>query len=190
MPNRAPVRCDQLRFGGPTGEGVVSLSTIGSRLAAFDALPERDAVLELVSVCAAPEWAAEVVAGRPYPSLEALLARADEVLAGLAESQVDAALAGHPRIGERAAGLSSRREQSRVATAASEVLDALVEGNREYEERFGHVYLVRADGRSAGELLAVLRERLGNDPATERRVLRGELAKINRLRLSRLFPDG
>jgi len=46
------------------------------------------------------------------------------------------------------------------------VLDALVEGNREYEERFGHVYLVRADGRSAEELLAVLRERLGNDPAT------------------------
>lgn len=171
----------------PTGEGVVSLST---GFAAFDALSERDAVLELLSVCAAPDWAAGVAAGRPYASLDALLARADEVLAGLAESQVDAALAGHPRIGERAAGLSSRREQSRVAAAGTDVLDALVEGNREYEERFGHVYLVRADGRSAEELLAVLRERLGNDPATERRVLRGELAKINRLRLSRLYADG
>jgi 2-oxo-4-hydroxy-4-carboxy-5-ureidoimidazoline decarboxylase len=169
---------------------VVSLSTTGSRLAAFDALPERDAALELTSVCAAPDWARQVAAGRPYASLDALLARADEVLAGLAEPQVDAALAGHPRIGERAAALSSRREQSRVTSAATEVLDALVEGNREYEERFGHVYLVRADGRSAEELLAVLRDRLGNDPATERRVLRGELAKINRLRLARLFPDG
>jgi 2-oxo-4-hydroxy-4-carboxy-5-ureidoimidazoline decarboxylase len=169
---------------------VVSLSTTGSPLAAFDALSEREAEFELMSVCAAPVWAAEVASGRPYASLEELLARADEVLAGLAESQVDAALAGHPRIGERAAQLSSRREQSQVATAGAEVLDALVEGNREYEERFGHVYLVRADGRSAEELLAVLRDRLRNDPLTERRVLRGELAKINRLRLSRLFPGG
>jgi 2-oxo-4-hydroxy-4-carboxy-5-ureidoimidazoline decarboxylase len=69
-------------------------------------------------------------------------------------------------------------------------LAALAEGNREYEARFGHVYLVCASGRSGEELLAVLRSRLGNDPATERRVVRAELGKINRLRLERLAETG
>ena len=99
------------------------------------------------------------------------------------------ALAGHPRIGERCAHASSRREQSGVAGAGAQVLDALAAGNRAYEERFGHVYLVCANGRPAGELLAVLRGRLGNDPATERRVLRAELREINRLRLERLLEE-
>jgi len=158
-------------------------------LGAFNALPADEAVAELLSVCTAPEWAAGIASARPYGTLSVLLDRADEVLAGLSEAQVDLALAGHPRIGERAAHLSSRREQAAVATAEADLLTALVEGNREYEQRFGHVYLIRADGRSADELLTVLHVRLGNDPATERRVLRGELAKINRLRLTRMLPD-
>ena len=60
----------------------------------------------------------------------------------------------------------------------------LAEKNREYEDRFGYVYLVCASGRTAEELLAILSDRLDNDPDTERRVMRNELAKINRLRLS------
>ncbi len=68
--------------------------------------------------------------------------------------------------------------------------DALAEGNREYENRFGHVYLVCASGRSGEELLDVLRSRLGNDPAHERTVVRTELGSINRLRLQRLLDEG
>ena len=74
-----------------------------------------------------------------------------------------------------------------VETAADEVRAALGEGNRAYEERFGHVFLIRASGRSAEELLAALRERLGNDPDTEWGVVAEELREITRLRLERLL---
>lgn len=81
----------------------------------------------------------------------------------------------------------SRGEQAGVDTAGREVLDRLAEGNRAYERRFGHVYLICATGLSAGEMLARLTERLGNDEDTERDVVRTELAKITRLRLAKLL---
>lgn len=155
----------------------------------FDALPDDRAAAVLAEVCSAPEWTLRLVAGRPYGSRHALAARADRALAELDEAEVDRALAGHPRIGERPMHASSRREQAGVAGADAAVLAALAEGNRAYEQRFGHVYLVCANGRPAAELLAVLRARLRNDPATERRVVRDELREINRLRLDRLLED-
>lgn len=141
---------------------------------------------QLLGVCAAPAWAARVAAGQPYDSLDALLAAAD---AALTDADLDAAMAGHPRIGDRAAGGRSRQEQSAVASAADDVLDALVAGNRAYEERFGHVYLVCASGRSAEDLLATLHARLGNDARTERAVAVAELAAINRIRLTQLVTE-
>jgi 2-oxo-4-hydroxy-4-carboxy-5-ureidoimidazoline decarboxylase len=107
----------------------------------------------------------------------------------LSDADLDEAMAGHPRIGDRNAGGASRREQSGVAGADPELLTALADANRAYEERFGHVYLVCATGRSAQELLDILRARLGNDPATERAVALAELAAINRLRIARLFAE-
>ncbi|GAA3232658.1 2-oxo-4-hydroxy-4-carboxy-5-ureidoimidazoline decarboxylase [Pseudonocardia petroleophila] len=138
---------------------------------------------ELLEVCAAPGWAARVAAGGPYAALDDLLRAAD---AALTDADLDPAMAGHPRIGDRAAGGRSRHEQSAVSAAAADVLDALAAGNRAYEERFGHVYLVCASGRSAEDLLAALHARLGNDAATERAVALAELAAINRIRLTRL----
>ena len=67
------------------------------------------------------------------------------------------------------------------------VLADLAAGNRAYEERFGHIYLVCATGRSAAELLGILRERLRNEPEAERQVMRDELRKINELRLTKLI---
>lgn len=152
----------------------------------FNALPEDDARRALLACCAAPRWAEEVTAGRPYRSIEALHAAAE---AALTDADVADGLAGHPRIGERTADRGSQREQRGVSGASTEVLAALAEGNREYERRFGHVYLVCATGRGAEELLGVLRERLGNDPDTERAVMRGELVAINRLRLDRMLGE-
>ena len=102
----------------------------------------------------------------------------------LDEAQIDSALAGHPRIGERADGLD---EESAARSAREQVGDVraddrrpgrVARGNAEYEKRFGRIYLVAAAGRSADELLSLLRERLGNDPGTELDVVRGELARI------------
>ncbi len=159
------------------------------RLSAFDAAPEAQAVAALVACCSSPEWARRVAAGRPYRTVDAVVAAAGAALAGLDEDEVDAALAGHPRIGERSEHASSQREQAAVASADTEVLAGLAAGNRAYEQRFGHVYLVCADGRPAAELLAVLRGRLGNEPAAERGVVRAELGRINAIRLRRMLED-
>lgn len=156
-------------------------------LAGFDALPDGAATEALLACCSSPEWVRVLVTGRPYPSVDALLDAADAALAGLPESEIDRALAGHPRIGERPDTAASAREQAGVATAADAVRSALADGNRAYEARFGHIYLVCASGRSGGELLAILEARLGNDAETERRVMRTELAKINRIRLRALL---
>lgn len=149
----------------------------------------------LLALTAAPDWAEALLLGRPYDDLDALFATSDEAVAGLDEPHVDDALAGHPRIGERAAGLNeesatrSAQEQSGMARAGSGVQDEMARGNAAYEERFGRIYLVAAAGRSAEELLALLRQRLGNDPDTELDVVRGELARISRLRLADTWQD-
>src|SRR5262249_51364342 len=165
-----------------------SESTTRLDLAGFNALADADAIPLLLGVCSSPAWAAGVLAGRPYRSVDDLLDAADRVLNGLAEEEVDAALAGHPRIGDAVPSHSawSAREQSGVAGADDGVLRGLAEGNRTYEQRFGQVYLVCATGRSAQEMLDFLRERLSNDPVTERAVLREELRKINRIRLEQV----
>jgi 2-oxo-4-hydroxy-4-carboxy-5-ureidoimidazoline decarboxylase len=144
----------------------------------------------LLDCCAVARWATAVTAGRPYGSAAELYNAADAALNELDEAEIDAALAGHPRIGARrdtGHSASSSREQSGVSSSSAATVAALAEGNREYEARFGHVYLVCADGRSGEELLAVLRERLYNDPVTERATVRAELRKINRIRLGRLI---
>ena len=161
----------------------------GLGLAGLNELPAPDAEQVLAACCASSRWAESVAAGRPYSSPEQLYAAADDALADLDEVDIARALDGHPRIGERAegdGGAWSRREQAGVSGAQAETLQALADGNRSYEAKFGHVYLVCASGRSADELLAVLQQRLGNDPVTERAVVRRELGLINRIRLVRL----
>ncbi|QBS45946.1 2-oxo-4-hydroxy-4-carboxy-5-ureidoimidazoline decarboxylase [Nocardia sp. CS682] len=159
----------------------------GAGLAGFNALPANVATKALLTCCSSLGWARALVEGRPYPSVDAVLDTADAVLAELPESEIDRALAGHPRIGERPDTAASAREQAGVATAADAVRSALAAGNRAYEARFGYRYLVCASGRSGSELLAILEDRLGNDAETERRVMRTELAKINRIRLRALL---
>lgn len=137
--------------------------------------------------CAADAWVARLLAGRPYASADELGAASDAATADLDDAGLAQALAGHPRIGARAHGGWSKQEQSGLADADVAVRTQLAEANRRYEQRFGQVYLVCATGRSAEELLELCRRRLHNDPDTERGVVLGELAKINRLRLHKLL---
>ena len=156
-------------------------------LDAFNRLTDQQGMHVLLEVCSSTMWARQVLAAAPFPDVDAVLDRADRVLAELPDAEIDAALDGHPRIGGRVDDASSAREQAGVATAGDDVRAELAAKNRTYEDTFGYVYLVFASGRTAEELLAILTERLANDPDTERRVMRGELAKINRLRLERLL---
>jgi 2-oxo-4-hydroxy-4-carboxy-5-ureidoimidazoline decarboxylase len=156
----------------------------------LNGLPAERARQRLLACCSSERWADEIVAGRPYASAAALIARSDEAVAGLSTADLERALAGHPRIGSGAAAdEASRREQAGVLGADQATTAALADGNVAYERRFGHIYLVCATGRDAAELLAVLRQRLGNDPGTEWGVVRRELGKINRIRLRRLLED-
>lgn len=156
-------------------------------LDAFNRLTNRQQMHLLFEVCSSTIWARRVLAAAPFRDFDTLIDRADRVLAELPDAEIDKALDGHPRIGGRVDNASSAREQAGVATATDALRADLDAKNREYEEKFGYVYLVCASGRTAGELLAILTERLDNDPDTERRVMRSELAKINRLRLERLL---
>jgi 2-oxo-4-hydroxy-4-carboxy-5-ureidoimidazoline decarboxylase len=161
-------------------------------VAEFDAAPAADAAAELMPCCASRRWVSSLVSGRPYARLDRLTAASDALLAGLEWPELESALAGHPRIGERAAsdGRSdgwSRQEQAGTATAPDPVRRELAEGNVAYEQRFGHVFLICATGLSAETMLAALRSRLRNDPVAEREVVRSELTKIVRLRLAKAF---
>jgi 2-oxo-4-hydroxy-4-carboxy-5-ureidoimidazoline decarboxylase len=154
----------------------------------FNAGPPDQVVQALRTCNAAPRFAAEVVAGRPYRDVDTLVSRAEEAVRGLPWAEVELALAAHPRIGDRVEGGSaeaqaSRREQSSMADAGDDVRAALLEGNRAYEERFDHVFLIRAAGRSPEEMLAELRRRLGNDEAAERVEVTEQLAQITGLRV-------
>jgi 2-oxo-4-hydroxy-4-carboxy-5-ureidoimidazoline decarboxylase len=157
-------------------------------LTSLNAVPGEIARQRLLVCCSSARWAAEVASGRPYASAAELLASSDAATAGLAPADLEQALADHPRIGDRrGTDERSRREQAGVLGADQVTIQALADGNEEYERRFGHIYLVCATGRNAADLLALLHERLGNDPETEWGVVRRELGKINRIRLTRLL---
>jgi 2-oxo-4-hydroxy-4-carboxy-5-ureidoimidazoline decarboxylase len=162
-------------------------------VAAFNSLPAERLRAGLHACCASAAWVAAVEGGRPYPSRDAVLAAGDAAARSLSWSDVLDGLAAHPRIGDRPAGASaeaeaSRREQAAAAGSADEeTAAALVVANREYETRFGHVFLIFANGRTSAEILAAARERLGNDEAAERVIVADELRQIARLRLERML---
>ncbi|MHB1593098.1 MAG: 2-oxo-4-hydroxy-4-carboxy-5-ureidoimidazoline decarboxylase [Streptosporangiaceae bacterium] len=155
-------------------------------LAEFNDLTDSAARRELLACCNAAAWADAVASGRPYRSAEDLLAASDRAVAALSRADLAEALAGHPRIGDRALTGTSATEQAGVTAADADLRDRLAAGNAQYERRFGHIYLACATGLDAASLLAFLRQRLANDPDTEWRVVAGELAKINQIRLRAL----
>jgi len=171
------------------GGEVTGPATEERRLRWFNDLPGAEAVGELLLTCHSRRWAAQVAAGRPYADVAGLQRAADEVWTGLGPDDWREAFEAHPRIGERGGGSAdwSKQEQAGVGAAGEGVQAAIARCNAEYEDRFGHVFLISAAGRSAEEILANLRARLDNDPDTELRVAAGERRRITRLRIERLM---
>jgi 2-oxo-4-hydroxy-4-carboxy-5-ureidoimidazoline decarboxylase len=163
----------------------------------FDELNRGPAavVAERLRACnGARRWVDAMLAGRPYRDMESMLAMAEKASRSLDWADVQEALDGHPRIGERAAGNStesvwSREEQASVGESDPTTQRALWEGNVAYEQQFGRVFLIRAAGRTPEEMLAELRRRLANDEITERAEVTEQLAQITRLRLERLLKE-
>lgn len=155
----------------------------------LNAVDEEEAVCAMLDCCGSRRWAERLVRERPFPSPEGLLEAADRTWWTLSEEDWREAFAAHPRIGERALPADAAREQSGVRRASARTLAVLSRVNRDYEERFGHIFIVCASGKSAGQILALCRDRTHNDPQTELRVAAEEQRKITRLRLERFLDS-
>ena len=160
----------------------------------LDQAGESDARRLLTTCCGARAWVEGMLARRPFGSDERLLAEARTVWFRLSADDWREAFHHHPRIGDRASLAArfpqtahlSAREQAGVSGAAGDTLDALAEGNRLYEARFGFIFIVCATGKTAEDILALLQARLSNDAETELRIAAEEQARITELRLRRL----
>ncbi|MFD8519065.1 2-oxo-4-hydroxy-4-carboxy-5-ureidoimidazoline decarboxylase [Streptomyces capillispiralis] len=156
-------------------------------LARFNALEEHAALAALHEACASTAWARRLLAARPYGTAEELYAASDAAMAGLTTADLHEAMAGHPPIGRPKPGdPASAREQSGMAGAPDGLKAEMLELNLAYQEKFGHVFLICATGRTGEQMRDAVRERLGNAPDREREIVRTELGKINRIRLARL----
>jgi len=161
----------------------------------LDAAPADAARAALTACCGAAPWVDAMLAARPFRDRERLLAAADRAWAAITPEQLADAIARHPRLGgtRAKAALSAREqawsagEQSGVGSADDAARAALAAGNEEYERRFGHTFILCATGLGTNDMLAALKERLRNDPATERENTGRELHKITRLRLEKLL---
>jgi len=148
----------------------------------------------LLRCCGAARWAEELADRRPFLSEQELFDAAERIWQGLDRHDWLEAFAAHPRIGDLNAlrakfsntAAWSAGEQAGLAGAPDVVLEALARGNRLYEEKFGYVFIICATGKTAGEMLALLEERLKNDPDKELLIAAGEQAKITQLRLRKL----
>jgi len=160
----------------------------------LDATAEAEARELLTACCASARWVERMLAHRPFGSNEQLHAMARQEWFALAPDDWREAFRHHPKIGDRES-LRARfpltahlaaAEQGGVSEASDAMLHALAEGNQAYEEKFGHIFIVCATGKSAQEMLALLCERLNNEQQEELLIAAGEQAKITELRLRRL----
>ena len=158
-------------------------------------LSNHEAWVAFERCCGAAAWVEHMCAHRPYRDRDALMREAERGEAELAPDDWREAFAHHPRIGDleslrrrfAATADLAGREQSGVTAASPATIEALAEGNRAYQERFGYIFIVCATGKSAEEMLARLRGRMVNDPETELRTAADEQLKIMRLRLDRML---
>jgi allantoicase len=153
----------------------------------LDTALDNDAAQALAFCCGAGRWVEQMIARRPFGSFAALTAAADQIWGALDRDDRLEAFAAHPRIGDRTGSEHTRREQAGTAGADATTLEALVDANRAYEQRFGHVFLINASGRSAEEMLAALRQRMANDPVNELEVAAEQQLQITRRRLDTLM---
>ncbi len=162
-------------------------------LARWNGLPQEEAVREIFPCCGSKTWAASMVSKRPIRDEASLIATSDAIWRGLGEPDWLEAFRSHPRIGEshtekasaEQSSAWSAQEQQKAATADEAVKMALKWGNREYEQKFGRLFIVCATGKSASEILEILRRRLHNDEATELRQAAEEQRQIMHIRLKK-----
>ncbi|MFT4114763.1 MAG: 2-oxo-4-hydroxy-4-carboxy-5-ureidoimidazoline decarboxylase [Silvibacterium sp.] len=172
-------------------------ATPAPTLAQWNLLPAKEAAALLLACCGSRAWAHAMAARRPVADVSTLLTEADRIWWSLSADDWDEAFRNHPRIGERIgerkatasaeaqSATWSAQEQARAALASDDTQQRLRAGNAAYEARFGRIYIVCATGKTAEEMLAILEQRLANDPATELREAAEQQRQITRLRIQK-----
>jgi 2-oxo-4-hydroxy-4-carboxy-5-ureidoimidazoline decarboxylase len=162
-------------------------------LARWNGLRPEEAAEEILPCCGSKAWARKMASQRPILDEAALLAACDQAWNSLAESDWLEAFRSHPRIGESRSPASasarsaawSGEEQRKVGTSTEDIKVALADGNRAYEQRFNRIFIICATGKSAPEILDILRRRLGNDDAAELHEAAEQQRQIAHLRLKK-----
>ena len=166
-------------------------------LESLNSLPHDEAVKALLQCCGSKRWANDVAQSRPYPNLETLITKANEVWWSLQQDDWLEAFRSHPKIGEKKAAdpVSDRsrqwsgQEQAGIKEASRETVDALAALNWAYEQKFGFIFIICATGKTSDEMLSALKQRLENDAATELPTAAAEQSKITELRLQKLLSS-
>ena len=163
----------------------------GIGLEAFNAMPMRRAVHAVYECCNSVPLAADLCRSRPFTSHDELFRAADALLFGLSEESVDTILQAYPDIGRRPGSEKSAAEQCAIWCDQPEVMVQLGQASERYLAHFGFGFVMFINGYTAQDVLATMSDRLHNDAETERKVVRNELARINRTRLERMLgPEG
>jgi 2-oxo-4-hydroxy-4-carboxy-5-ureidoimidazoline decarboxylase len=179
--------------GNPVTDFLTRLAVRENILAKWNQLSVDEAIAQIQPCCGSKVWAQQLVMRRPFEDELALTAAADQIWRGLPGEDWMEAFLSHPRIGEsRAARTLSQRstnwstqEQRNVSVADGAVKAVLARANREYERRFGHIFIVCASGRSATEIVEILQRRMQNDPETEVQEAAEQQRQITQIRLKK-----
>ncbi len=166
-----------------------------ARIERLNAVSREEAESLLLECCGSTNWARRMVERRPFRGMNELQETAERIWWELGREDWLEAFGHHPKIGEKAAAQAgsaqarrwSEEEQAGAKTARQDVLAVLAEANRAYQGRFGYIFIVCATGKSSEEMLALLQDRLQNDPDTEFRIAAEEQRRITRLRLEKLL---
>lgn len=167
------------------------------KLQELNALSEEEATAEFLKCCGSQRWAERLLAERPFHDVESLLRASDRIWLSLDAKDWLEAFGHHPKIGEKNAAKEvsaeaqrwSEEEQAGASVSRQDVLQALAAANREYERRFGFIFIVCATGKTTEEMLSLLRERLKNDADRELHVAAEEQRRITNLRLKKLLEQ-
>jgi 2-oxo-4-hydroxy-4-carboxy-5-ureidoimidazoline decarboxylase len=161
----------------------------------LNTLPRQQLIEELTKCCGSPAWVNKMLPFFPADDMVELLEDAEEQWWKCSEEDWKEAFAHHPKIGDidslkkkfASTAQWASGEQSGVNTASRQTIEALAEGNKKYEEKFGYIFIVCATGKSAEEMLEMLQARLLNDPKDEMEIAADEQIKITQLRLGKLL---
>ncbi|WP_330333424.1 2-oxo-4-hydroxy-4-carboxy-5-ureidoimidazoline decarboxylase [Streptomyces sp. NBC_00536] len=159
-------------------------------LTRINTLDDSAATAELHEVCASSAWGSKMLAQRPFTTVDSLFSANESAMAELTAEDLGEAMGGHAPIGRPKPGdPTSAREQRGMAGASEELKAELLDLNLAYQEKFGHVFLICATGATGEFMRDAVKTRIGHSPEQEREIARGELVKINRIRLTRLVEE-